>query len=144
MVKFSIYLNRRDFVMYSNQKVWLCFLFLHKNYVRALLTSTHNICFSGEIRKKSPVSPLSGAMILYLWTNTLNCGLWSESKLSVTHLVDLRHVSGLVESLTLVLLNPDMPCLCKQCRSREVGFWRNALFAIKYENLYQQSTILIK
>ena len=24
--------------------------------------------------------------------------------------------------LTLVLLNPDMPCLCKQCRSRSVGF----------------------
>ena len=25
-------------------------------------------------------------------------------------------------SLTLVLLNPDIPCLCKQCRSRSVGF----------------------
>ena len=24
--------------------------------------------------------------------------------------------------LTLVLLNPDIPCLCKQCRSRSVGF----------------------
>ena len=24
--------------------------------------------------------------------------------------------------LTLVLLSPDMPCLCKQCRSRSVGF----------------------
>ena len=24
--------------------------------------------------------------------------------------------------LTLVLLNPDMSCLCKQCRSRSVGF----------------------
>ena len=26
--------------------------------------------------------------------------------------------------LTLVLLNPDKPCLCKQCRSRSVGFWK--------------------
>ena len=26
--------------------------------------------------------------------------------------------------LTLVLVIPDMPCLCKQCRSRSVGFWR--------------------
>ena len=25
-------------------------------------------------------------------------------------------------SLTLILLNPDMPCPCKQCRSRSVGF----------------------
>ena len=25
--------------------------------------------------------------------------------------------------LKLVLLNQDMPCLCKQCRSRSVGFW---------------------
>ena len=24
--------------------------------------------------------------------------------------------------LTLVLLSPDMPCLCKQCRSLSVGF----------------------
>ena len=26
-------------------------------------------------------------------------------------------------SLTLVVLNPDIPCLCKQCRSRSVGFF---------------------
>ena len=51
-------------------------------------------------------------------------------------------------SLTLVLLNPDMPCLCKQCRSISVGFWRShseanwygsALFAVHYVNSYQQS-----
>ena len=41
-----------------------------------------------------------------------------------------------VVCLTLVLLNPDIPCLCKQCRSRSVGFWSgSALFAIKYVNL---------
>ena len=41
-----------------------------------------------------------------------------------------------LQSLTLVLLNPDMPFLCKQCRSRSVGFWTgSALFAIKYVNL---------
>ena len=32
--------------------------------------------------------------------------------------------------LTLVLLNPDMSCLCKQCRSRSVGFWRSQLIWI--------------
>ena len=44
-------------------------------------------------------------------------------------------------NLTLVLLNPDIPdmsCLCKQCRSRSVGF-TSAMFAIKYVNLYQKS-----
>ena len=33
-------------------------------------------------------------------------------------------------SLTLVLLNSDIPCLCKQCRSRSVGFWRSQLIWI--------------
>ena len=35
-----------------------------------------------------------------------------------------------LKSLTLVLLNPDIPCLCKQCRSRSVGFWRSQLIWI--------------
>ena len=40
---------------------------------------------------------------------------------------------------TLVLLKSDIPCPCKQCRSRSVANWsRSALFAIKYVNLYQQ------
>ena len=30
----------------------------------------------------------------------------------------------------LVLLNPDIPCLCKQCKSRSVGFWRSQLIWI--------------
>ena len=38
-------------------------------------------------------------------------------------------LSGL-SILTLVLLNPDIPCLCKQCRSRSVGFWRSQLIWI--------------
>ena len=32
--------------------------------------------------------------------------------------------------LTLVLLNSDTPCLCKQCRSRSIGFWRSQLIWI--------------
>ena len=42
--------------------------------------------------------------------------------------------------LTLVLLNLDMPCLCKQGRSRseEANWSESALFVIKYVNLYQQ------
>ena len=49
-------------------------------------------------------------------------------------------------TLPLVLLNPDIPCLCRQCRSRSVGFWEanwsgSKLFAIQYVNI---STIWIK
>ena len=45
-------------------------------------------------------------------------------------------------ALTLVMLNLDIPCLCKQCSSRSVGFWEanwfgSALFAIQYAYLYQ-------
>ena len=32
--------------------------------------------------------------------------------------------------LTQVMLNPGMPCLCKQCRSRSVGFFRSQLIWI--------------
>ena len=43
--------------------------------------------------------------------------------------------------ITLVLLNLDIPCLCKQCRSRSVGFFRSQLIWIctvcHYVNLYQ-------
>ena len=39
-----------------------------------------------------------------------------------------RYLFGQI--LTLVLLNPDIPCICKQCRSRSVGFWRSQLIWI--------------
>ena len=32
--------------------------------------------------------------------------------------------------ITLDLLDPDIPCLCKQCRSRSFGFWRSQLIWI--------------
>ena len=41
--------------------------------------------------------------------------------------------------ITLVLLNPDIPWLNKQCRSSSEANWSvPALFVIKYVNLYQQ------
>ena len=36
----------------------------------------------------------------------------------------------LSDILTLIVLSPDIPCLCKQCRSRSVGFWRSQLIWI--------------
>ena len=35
-----------------------------------------------------------------------------------------------LHAVTVVLLNPDMADLCKQCRSRSVGFWRSQLIWI--------------
>ena len=49
--------------------------------------------------------------------------------------------------LTLVLLNPDMSCLCKQCRSRSVGFWRSQLIwicTVCHSECEIMSTIWIK
>ena len=44
--------------------------------------------------------------------------------------------------LTLVLLSPDITCICKQCGSRSVGFWSgSALFVIQYVNSYQQTAL---
>ena len=53
-----------------------------------------------------------------------------------------------VSTLTLVLLNLDMSCLCKQCRSRsvdpdqlapeEANWSGSTLFVIKYVNFYEQ------
>ena len=53
----------------------------------------------------------------------------------------LHQVKG---NLTLVLLNSDTPCFCKQCRSRSLGFWRTQLIWIctvcnQYMNLCQRS-----
>ena len=42
-----------------------------------------------------------------------------------------HHYSSIISVwLTLVLLNPDIPCLCRQCRSRSVGFFRSQLIWI--------------
>ena len=53
-----------------------------------------------------------------------------------------RQVTCKLCYLTLILLNPDIPCLYKQCRSRSVGFFRSRLIwictvVIMYVNLYQ-------
>ena len=53
----------------------------------------------------------------------------------------LKKKKTLTKTLTLVRLNQDIPCFCKQCRSRSVGFWcseanwsGSTLFFIKYVN----------
>ena len=68
----------------------------------AMTPSAEFLC-CGEIRKIS---------VLFSWKKHLIC---SFGRYSIS---------------TLVLLNPDMSCLCKQCRSRSVGFSRSQLIWI--------------
>ena len=64
--------------------------------------------------------------------------LWTGEQKNLQRTGGLDVVMG--AGLTLVLLNPDIPYLCKQWRSRSVGqLIGSALFAIKNMNLYQQS-----
>ena len=42
-----------------------------------------------------------------------------------------------IKDLTFDLLKPDVPCLCKQCKSRSVGFW--ICTVCYYVNSYQES-----
>ena len=79
--------------------------------------------------------------------------LWWCHSMSYMHLtckkaiipfISLRLASHSVGLLTLVLLNPDISCICKQCRSWSFGFWRSQMIwictvSIKYMNSYQQS-----
>ena len=47
-----------------------------------------------------------------------------------------------VHILALVLLNLDMPCLCKHYRSSEANWPGSALFIIQYVNYYQQAGLI--
>ena len=58
-----------------------------------------------------------------LWITLCSRHQWKTSYTSIHKLAECVPPC----LLTLVLLNPDIPCLCKQCRSRSVGFWRSQL-----------------
>ena len=46
------------------------------------------------------------------------------------HVLQTYQQAYIVQILTFVLLNLDIPCLCKQCRSRSIGFFRSQLIWI--------------
>ena len=54
----------------------------------------------------------------------------SDLEVKVMDLETIYVKSFWLKFLTLVLLNLDIHCLCKQCRSRSVGFWRSQLIWI--------------
>ena len=96
------------------------------------------------------------------WMSSKQCGPWSPSAFcsiwSGSTLFAQDHLSQIFRFVMvlwikwfwyypLVLLNLDIPCLCKQCISRSVGFWRIQLILIctVCHSVYEfMSTISIK
>ena len=66
----------------------------------------------------------------HAWANSADYDLMPQSVASDQGLHCLSLIQQYCRYLTLFLLNQDMPCLCKQCRSRSVGFWRSQLIWI--------------
>ena len=64
-----------------------------------------------------------------------------------TKYIIFNHNCSKIWILTLVLLSPDMPYLCKQCRSGSVSFWRSQLiwfYTVCHQVCEFDSTTLIK
>ena len=79
-----------------------------------------------------------GINFLYLWNTCICLPTWITCLVHFTYryCFDINFLylwnMGLPVwcILTLVLLNQDIFCFCKQCRSRSVGFWRSQLIWI--------------
>ena len=85
------------------------------------------------IRIHECIDSLLLSFAVYIYTYILSA--LGKMKLELCYCINLKYVrldplvfvhfdvsSELIINLNLVLLNPDMSCLCKQCRSRSVGF----------------------
>ena len=79
---------------------------------------------------------------IFIFIYSKNCPLeWNLKYQTGLHLRSRTHCrQGNLDYLvlTLVLLNPDTPCLCKQCRSRSVGFWGVCHLVCEYSNNLDQ------
>ena len=102
---------------------------------------TKRTIYVSSLCNKAVTSERSGSDLLrYFYVHHL----FISSSRRLNYLLLFHHDLWL---LTLVLLNPDMPWLCKQCRSRSVGFWRSQLIWIYTvcHSVYEfVSTILTK
>ena len=102
--------------------------------------STHNIGFHWKIRKlanwillKSRASEQESSRPACTFVKSCQSTGCQESYNSYIQLFKRHSFFFLFHKnilLTLVLLSPDIPCFCKQCRSRLVGFWRSQLIWI--------------
>ena len=66
----------------------------------------------------------------YLRSNNFSSSK-SDSYCILPYFLGVVYLNHNIMSLTLVMLNPNfIPCQCKQCRSRSVGFFRGQLIRI--------------
>ena len=62
-----------------------------------------------------------------------NVASMSMQRHDVASTLRRRYIYVMCPLGTVVLLNPDMPCLCKQCRSEDANWSGSALFVITHE-----------
>ena len=77
-----------------------------------------------ELSRDKHIVPFVYTCILVVYFNMI------QTPYPYTHLTQFYWMKEKFYTLTLVLLNQDMSCLCKQCRSRSVGFFRSQLIWI--------------
>ena len=113
---------------------------LEQNYSKCTKISYNKI--SDKMAYANSADPDQTAPEKYFWTQLHKRARTCGMKCLRSFRTFTVH-SFIVFELTLVLLNPDMSCLCNsvdpdQLASEEANWSRSALFAIKYVNLYQQ------
>ena len=117
------YFNQNAVVFSTNASCGFSFSFEvplingNKGTFKAFLMSILNIQFCGYMRNKLIWKHLSSVAMTPFVVDAAQTSVFCFNK-------------GADIALTLVLLNPDIHCLCKQCRSRSVGFWRSQLIWI--------------
>ena len=124
VVKFSIYLNRRVFVMTSVWPVSLCRYDL-QNLMILKVGSERCVCvdeYRNYVHQDKP---------LQIWQTQIRCH-WMLCLIRIYNLVQFKtHFEQVVKwtcsNFNSSLAEHDRPCLSKQCRSRSLGFWRSQL-----------------
>ena len=92
--------------------------------------STRKIYLVSITKYNTDINIISN-LILFLFSSDFkqeNAAAAQHEKKSLCNMHTTTYTS--YDSLTLALLNLNIPCLCKQCRSRSVGFFRSQLIWI--------------
>ena len=101
--------------------------YLYKGAVAVMLTWDNFClficCFSENIAKLHVPWHISISLTLKVPITSANQTFHMNCQDIFYNKIRMLSSTNLLGTLTLVLLNPEMPFLCKQCRSRSVGFW---------------------
>ena len=101
--------------------MFICSIYMHRPSMKAML---YCICLLIYLSPPPPPPPPPIQQILQYMS------FWRNKENVYTDIYPNYLLLWKEDLLTLVLLNPDIPCHCKQWRSRSVGFWRSQLIWI--------------